>query len=180
MAAMGPTLGKFLGTVTLALALISTTASGALATTEILFTLTGSDPTVAFELPQNPTPDTNNLPLGFIFNSVSGTIGGSAATFSPVTFLFPPSSGGEDLAIGYNSDCCALLGPQLYSVSGGVITFVTGVYTVSNTGASSYNTLTISDIPEPSTWAMLIAGFGFLGWRYGARRGGLKIIFRAA
>jgi hypothetical protein len=27
-------------------------------------------------------------------------------------------------------------------------------------------------IPEPSTWAMLIAGFGFLGWRYGLQRAG--------
>jgi hypothetical protein len=27
-----------------------------------------------------------------------------------------------------------------------------------------------SGVPEPSTWAMLIAGFGFLGWRYARRR----------
>jgi hypothetical protein len=25
-------------------------------------------------------------------------------------------------------------------------------------------------VPEPSTWAMLIAGFGFLGWRYARRQ----------
>jgi len=35
-------------------------------------------------------------------------------------------------------------------------------------------------VPEPSTWAMLIAGFGFLGWRYGLRRGSLRRIFRTA
>jgi PEP-CTERM motif len=35
-------------------------------------------------------------------------------------------------------------------------------------------------VPEPSTWAMLIAGFGFLGWRYGLERGGLKRLFAAA
>ena len=37
-----------------------------------------------------------------------------------------------------------------------------------------------SPAPEPSTWAMLIAGFGFLGLRYGLRRGGLRELFRAA
>ena len=31
-------------------------------------------------------------------------------------------------------------------------------------------TPTGSGVPEPSTWAMLIAGFGFLGWRYARRR----------
>jgi hypothetical protein len=37
-----------------------------------------------------------------------------------------------------------------------------------------------SPTPEPSTWAMLIAGFGFLGWRYTLQRGGLRRLFRAA
>jgi hypothetical protein len=43
-----------------------------------------------------------------------------------------------------------------------------------------WNSAELSNVPEPSTWAMLIAGFGFLGWRYGLRRGGLRELFRAA
>ena len=34
--------------------------------------------------------------------------------------------------------------------------------------------------PEPSTWAMLIAGFAFLGWRHAVQRGGLKRLLGAA
>jgi hypothetical protein len=41
-------------------------------------------------------------------------------------------------------------------------------------------TPTGSPVPEPSTWAMLIAGFGFLGWRYSLQRGGLRRLFDAA
>jgi PEP-CTERM motif len=37
-----------------------------------------------------------------------------------------------------------------------------------------------STVPEPATWAMLIAGFGFLGWRYGLQRSGHKRLSRAA
>jgi PEP-CTERM motif len=47
-------------------------------------------------------------------------------------------------------------------------------------GSNFYYITPTGSIPEPSTWAMLIAGFGFLGWRYGAQRGGLKRLFRAA
>lgn len=45
-------------------------------------------------------------------------------------------------------------------------------------GATLYITPT-GAIPEPSTWAMLIAGFGFLGWRYGLRRGRLRKLIGA-
>jgi hypothetical protein len=47
-------------------------------------------------------------------------------------------------------------------------------------GLNFYYITPTGSIPEPSTWAMLIAGFGFLGWRYGLRRGGLRRLFRAA
>jgi hypothetical protein len=51
-----------------------------------------------------------------------------------------------------------------------------------NNGAPEFATLTPtgSAVPEPSTWAMLIAGFGFLGWRYGLNRGGLRKLIGAA
>jgi hypothetical protein len=40
-------------------------------------------------------------------------------------------------------------------------------------------TPTGSAVPEPSTWAMVIGGFGFLGWRYGVRRSGLRRLIGA-
>jgi PEP-CTERM motif len=41
-------------------------------------------------------------------------------------------------------------------------------------------TPTGSAVPEPSTWAMVIGGFGFLGWRYGVRRSGLRRLIGTA
>ena len=52
-------------------------------------------------------------------------------------------------------------------------------YITNSDGAFEYITPTGNATPEPSTWAMLIAGFGFLGWRY-ARRGGMRKLVGAA
>jgi len=51
---------------------------------------------------------------------------------------------------------------------------------VANSNGFEAGPFTPAGTPEPSTWAMLIAGFCFLGWRYSVKRGGLKSLFRAA
>jgi hypothetical protein len=51
---------------------------------------------------------------------------------------------------------------------------------VNSLGGDLTSFIPTGSIPEPSTWAMLIAGFGFLGWRYGLQRGGLSRLFRTA
>ena len=56
----------------------------------------------------------------------------------------------------------------------------TPYFSVVNSLGSLTSFTPTGSIPEPSTWAMLIAGFGFLGWRYGLNRGGLRRIFRTA
>ena len=43
---------------------------------------------------------------------------------------------------------------------------------VANSFGGEAAAFTPTGVPEPSTWAMLIAGFGFLGWRYGLQRAG--------
>jgi len=43
---------------------------------------------------------------------------------------------------------------------------------VANSFGGEGAAFTPTGVPEPSTWAMLIAGFGFLGWRYGLKRAG--------
>lgn len=60
-----------------------------------------------------------------------------------------------------------LFGPQLFSGSTAAPTLLTGIFSLSN-GPDISDTLTVTAIPEPSTWAMMILGFvgvGFMAYR---------------
>jgi hypothetical protein len=76
------------------------------------------------------------------------------------------SNAGLSDAVYYN-----LFGPQLYGGFEFHPTFVPGIYTgFYNEYTGNYDTvtLTVTNVPEPSTWAMMLAGFaalGFVGYR---------------
>ena len=59
-------------------------------------------------------------------------------------------------------------GPQLYSGAEATPTFLTGTFLLTEFGGTGTYTLTISNpaaaaVPEPATWAMMLAGFGMVG-----------------
>jgi hypothetical protein len=82
------------------------------------------------------------------------------------------------------SDLATDIGPgeqsSLFTFSSEGTTPYFMVYNPNNGNPEISSFTPTGSIPEPSTWAMLIAGFGFLGWRYRAQRGGLRRLFRAA
>jgi hypothetical protein len=153
---MGRLLGIF--AVASALALASGVAQAA---TELAFTITGAGHTLIFDLPQNPTPDTFTLDQSFGFDDVSGTEDGSPVGFDVIFFV--PTLGDGNLHIGFNSP---YFGDQLYTGSEKTPTFKIGSFAI--TDDEFDYTLTISAVPEPSTWGLMLLGFaglGFAGYR---------------
>jgi hypothetical protein len=125
--------------------------------------ITGSDPATTFEN-WEASPCNNNCGgigfegMGFSYQNPNGSQDPLGDDIGPLTrsslFTYTDPPGSSPIV-------------QLYITN---LDNVGGVYIIPAG----------STVPEPSSWAMLIAGFGFLGWRYGAQRGGLKRLFRAA
>ncbi len=132
------------------------------------FSITGSQ-TIKFVLDASPTSPLFVSGDYFVLVGVAGTIDNVAATFdlgfgSPTYFsnfgLFNNSSG-----YGFNSS-----GTSLFTGTESAPTFKLGTFTLTpNTPEPDY-TLTITAVPEPASWAMLVAGFGALGAMVRRRR----------
>ena len=156
---------------------VSSQASAAL----VLFTLTGPAP-ASFTLDQSPTPTqvTSNY---FVIDNVVGTFLGAPSSqislfFDDVGFLSIRDlifdGGGLNLnLVDFNGN-----NAPLFSGTTAAPTFNLGTYSFfavnySDSLGSGDATLTIASVdgavPEPSTWMMMLVGFGLLGgaMRYG-------------
>ena len=166
-----------LAVVVLSLALASAPISRASAG-EILFQIIGTglfpDQSATFELPQSPVPDSVVAAQYFIIDSVPGKIGNNEATdLGPMTFYAAPHGG---LTAGGLYD---LSGDQLFTGAESAPTFTPGVYTLANSLSESIDFVTLTAVPEPATWAMMLMGFAGLGWagyRRANRRDGRRLI----
>lgn len=129
---------------------------------EILFQIVGTglfpDQSATFELPPSPVPDSNVAGQYFIVDSVPAKIGDNEQTnLGPMTFYAAPHGG---LTAGGLYD---LRGDQLYTGGESDPTFTPGVYTLANSVSESIDFVTLTAVPESSTWAMLLMGFAGLG-----------------
>jgi len=155
--------------VSLAALTVSTSASAA----KVLFEITGDD-VISFTVDKSPTPDfftTNFFRLEQVPITVNGLDGSNQSNFSAERFEFFFSSSLYEFGSFANFWTGTYESP----------TFITGNYMLygenyTNPGdseipfgdpRSGIYSLSISDvsgaIPEPATWAMLIAGFGMVG-----------------
>lgn len=132
------------------------------------FELTGSRNAI-FQLDSNPIP-TSFSESALIgdqarFDNVAGNFNGAPGTASQISF-------GTSLIAALNINGTSLgftqfTGPALFSGPASSPVFATGTFTL-NSIVSGRSTLTISEavvaaVPEPASWAMMIAGFGLVG-----------------
>jgi PEP-CTERM motif len=159
----------FIKSCGIALALMSIMVGGAQAATEMLFTITaesGDDLTTTFELPASPTPTQFTTNFAFEVGDTPAIVGGSATTLDGLSFYNIQNDGGL-----FDTTYFDLSGAQYYTGTEASPTFIPGIYTgQSNFYSGGVDTVTIAlaPIPEPATWAMMLAGFaglGFAGFR---------------
>jgi hypothetical protein len=159
---MKPTL--FLGACCFA----AVAASQANAAPQYRFVITGSQ-TIKFVLDASPTPPVVDPGNYFVLPGVTGTINNVSTTFdlgfgSP-SYFFNFGLINNVIGTGFVST-----GTSLFTGSESAPTFKLGTFSLTpNTPDPDY-TLTITAVPEPASWAMLLAGFGALGMMVRRRR----------
>ena len=138
------------------------------------FNLTG-DYTASWQLDSTLESDAAGEGEGFLLIDIEGDFPGSVFNYVDLTFYHDSEGGG--LAIyDYYNDFTLLLtdGPQLYTGSEFMPTFLLGSFNLTEYEGSGSYTLTITDldapptdVPEPASGAMLLGGLGML---YAARQ----------
>jgi hypothetical protein len=137
------------------------------------FNLAGSY-TADFQITSSPTP-TVTYPGTFVVSGVSGSFQ-SVAGARDIFFYDAPTGGALGLKNTNNSRFALVTdGPQLFTGSIGAPTFKTGTFTLTQFSGTGRYTLTITNldatvptVPEPSSWALMVAGFAGVG--FAARR----------
>ncbi|WP_233150680.1 PEPxxWA-CTERM sorting domain-containing protein [Sphingomonas mollis] len=138
-------------------------------------TLSPIDPTfvefASFQLDSNPLIDAVNVSpdQGFAIANVTGIFQYGPITLSSQSISFFTTALGGGLLIGDGTDNGTLLGfdgPQLYIGTEAQPEFLTGSFDLTDFVTGSPISLTISTvsaIPEPASWAMMLAGFAMVG-----------------
>jgi hypothetical protein len=145
-----------------AAALIASTPASA---TIVNFSVTGDD-TASWIIDDSLGPDSYDADT-FAYTAANYTLNGSTPTTVGITFFDDAFGGGIDGA------GLGLLSAQLFSGPTSAPTFLLGTFSAVGFPNSSLSyTVTITadrGVPEPSTWAMILLGFGATGaslrWR---------------
>lgn len=153
-------IGRFLSGFVVAAALFGAGVANA---TPYQFTLSG-DYSAQWTLDSNVVPDAGQNGVGFVIYDVSGNLPGAILGVADIYFWNGAIGGGVEIDDYYGGTALVSTdGPQLYSGSESVPVFKTGTFTlVQYQGSGSYS-LTVTAVPEPETYAMLLAGLGMIG-----------------
>jgi len=156
----------------IAAALLMSTLTAPAQASVYTFNISG-DYVASFRLRSSPTPNDAQNSSYFTVWDVSG-FSDALVGLADVTFYNSVLGGGigiEDYRVSRR--LLVTDGPQLYSGSEAAPTFLTGTFALTQFNGSGRYTLTIRDeavaaVPETVTWAMMLAGFGMIG--FAARR----------
>jgi hypothetical protein len=163
---------KLLGLLAaIATATLSTVASA----TPLKFEISG-DYSAKFVLDSTPVPDFFQDGYLFAIYGVPGFPGASSQHADIGFFNAAGTAGAAGLLIVDSGGFDYLLdaiGPQLYTGPESAPTFHKGSYALTGLSTPGDFTLTISAIPEPASWALMIIGFGLAGTAMRPRRASL-------
>ena len=138
------------------------------------FTLSGARNATFTLNSSTPTSFTTNALIGnqIFFDNVAGIFGGTAGTGN---ISFGSNLVSELQIQSANLGFTQLTGPDLFTGSAASPIFNIGTFNLSGGFSSGASTLTISRavvaaVPEPGTWAMMLLGFGAVGFAVRRRR----------
>lgn len=98
----------------------------------------------------------------FLVGDVAGTFDGMAQVASSIQFSTLASNGGVTIELS-NGDFRGFFGSQLFTGMTTMPSFTPGQYALTSDIDGGTAMLGISAVPEPATWAMMIAGFATIG-----------------
>jgi len=149
------------------------------------FTLTGPY-SASWQLDSDPVPDDFDS-ASFTLWDVEGDFPDAVLDVVDLQFWTASALGGLSIIDFYGGITLAdMTGGQLWSGTTDAPTFVTGTYDLEDFAGAAY-TLVIAeaggpapDVPEPASWAMMIAGFGLAGAALRGARRRVPVGFRPA
>jgi len=158
---------------------IAACATVALATTAAYadtynFSLTG-DYTATWQLESSVTSDDSADGQAFVLFDVPGTFTGASTSVVDLYFYSASFDGGveiHDFAAG-DTVLLSTNGDQLYTGTEGAPTFKLGTFALTEYQGTGSYTLTVTDVsavPEPESYALLLAGLGAVGTVVARRR----------
>ncbi len=147
-------------------AIAAVTASLPASAAPLLFDFAGPSGTAQFRLDSNPDPDFANTILPgsdqFGFNDVPGIFGGVPGTASTISFGTGIIADLNIVAPNLGFTQFSGSTPALFSGTSTAPVFAPGNFTLINPFFGN-GSLTITAVPEPATWAMLLIGFAAVG-----------------
>jgi PEP-CTERM motif len=146
-------------------AMAVTVFTGAKAET-LLFTFTG-DVDASFVLDSDPIPDGQGGADSFYIQNVSVTYFGVTSIQPFVDFYDAAHDGGITVGDGVDAGSPSIIdlyNTVLYSGSPSAPHFDVGVYPLSTVdGGTNDVSLSITGVPEPASWVLMLTGFGLIG-----------------
>lgn len=147
------------------------------------FTITG-DYSASFVLDSDPSPDVVDDGTSFTLWDVPG-FPDAALGIADLQFWNIDALGGLTITDFFGGSILLdSVGAQLYAGPESVPTFIPGVYLLVGLFDDGEYTLTIAEaaptVPEPASWAMMIAGLGLVGAAMRHSRRSVSVRFQAA
>ena len=154
------TLKRFLSATAVATTLLWATAAHA---DLYQFTISG-DYSATWQLDSEALPDEVSFGERIAYIDVVGSYDGAATEYADIIFWNAQQDGGLTIQ-DYYGDQVLLdsVGLQIYGGSEDSPLFMTGVYSLTELEGTGQYTLTISAVPEPATYGMVLAGVGLIG-----------------